>query len=283
MGRQNPDRKNRVYRLALVDNDTHRNIRTVIFSKMAFIIFAVTAAVAVVLLIYCIIAFTPLRLAIPGYPDANFKKTALSNSIKIDSLESAVTRWNLYVENLSRVLAGESTIELDSVLGGNAVRYLSDKSAEELSRRDSLLRETVRSEEKFGVSSSSSKSLPVEGLHFFTPIKGVVSEGYDGVAHPAVGVTAPSGTVVSAVLDGAVVYSGWNDELEYVVVLQHKDNVVSIYGNNMKVLRKPGDEVKAGSPIALCGGSSSGSDKGCLHFELWHNGRPLNPTQFISF
>lgn len=283
MGRQNPDRRNRVYRLALVDNDTHRNIRAIIFTRMGFIIAATTAVVVFVLLVYCFIAFTPLRLAIPGYPDANFKKTALSNAIKIDSLESAVTRWNLYAENLSRVLTGESTIDLDSILGGNAVRYLSDKSAAELSRRDSLLRETVRSEEKFGVSSTSGRSLPVEGLHFFTPIKGVVAGGYDGIARPAIDITAPAGTVVSAVLDGFVVYSGWDDELEYVIVLQHKDNVISIYANNMKVLRKPGDEVKAGSPIALSGGSSAGDGKGSLRFELWHEGRPLNPAQFISF
>ena len=283
MGQQNPDGRNRTYRLTLADNDSHRSIRSILFTKLRFITFATTAVVVFILLIYCIIAFTPLRLTIPGYPDAKFKKTALSNAIKIDSLESAVTRWNLYAENLSRVLAGESTIDLDSVLGGNAVRYLSDKSAAELRERDSLLRETVRGEEKFGVSSAAGKSLPIEGLHFFTPLKGVAAEGYDPVTHPAVDITAPSGSVVSATLDGVVIYSGWNEELEYVVILQHRDNLISIYANNMKALRSAGDEVKAGTPIALSGGTESGSDKGHLHFELWHGGRPLNPTQFISF
>ncbi len=283
MGRQNPDGRDTVYRLTLADNGTHRSIRSIIFTKFRFITFATTVVVVFILLIYCIIAFTPLRLAIPGYPDAKFKKTALSNAIKIDSLESAVTRWNLYAENLSRVLAGESTIDLDSVLGGNAVRYLSAKSASELRERDSLLRETVRGEEKFGVSSSSGKALPIEGLHFFTPVKGVVVESFDAVTHPAIDIAVPSGTVVSATLDGTVVYSGWNEELEYVVVVQHKDNLISIYGNNMKTLRKSGDEVKAGTPLALSGGASTGSGKGHLHFELWHGGRPLNPTQFISF
>ena len=283
MGQQNPDGRNRVYRLTLVDNETHRSIRTIIFTKLRFITFAVTAVVVFILLIYCIIAFTPLRLTVPGYPDANFKKTALSNAIKIDSLESAVTRWNLYAENLSRVLAGESTVDLDSLLSGNAVRYLSDKSAAELRERDSLLRETVRGEEKFGVSSASSKSLPIEGLHFFTPVKGVVVEGFDEVNHPAIDITAPSGTVVSATLDGVVIYSGWNEEQEYVVMVQHRDNLISIYANNMKTLRNPGDEVKAGTPLALSGGASTSSGKGHLHFELWHSGRPLNPTQFISF
>jgi len=283
MGRQNPDGRDKVYRLTLADNQTHRSIRSVIFTRLRFITFATMVVVVFILLIYCIIAFTPLRLAVPGYPDANFKKTALSNAIKIDSLESAVTRWNLYAENLSRVLAGESAIDLDSVPGGNAVRYLSAKSASALRERDSLLRETVRGEEKFGVSSASSKPLPIEGLHFFTPVKGVVVEAFDAVTHPAIDVTAPSGTVVSATLDGVVVYSGWNEDMEYVVIVQHRDNLISIYGNNLKTLRSPGDEVKAGTPLALSGGTSAGSGKGHLHFELWHGGRPLNPTQFISF
>ena len=256
-----------------------------LFTKLRFVYFAVTAVVVIILLIYCIIAFTPLRLTIPGYPDANFKRTALANAIKIDSLQSAVTRWHLYSENLSRVLSGESTLSLDSLIGGNSLRYLSDKSAEELAKRDSVLRETVQKEEKFGVSAGgpSAKSLPVEGLHFFTPVKGVVSEGFDSVTHPGVDIVTPSGTIVGAVLDGVVIYSGWNDELGYVVMVQHKDNLISMYGNNLKALRRPGDDVKSGTPIALSGGEDAGTGKGHLHFELWHNGHPLNPTQFISF
>jgi len=285
MGRQNPDGRHKIYRLQLVDNDTHRSIRTVLFTKLRFVYFAVTAVVVIILLIYCIIAFTPLRLTIPGYPDANFKRTALANAIKIDSLQSAVTRWHLYSENLSRVLSGESTLSLDSLLGGNSLRYLSDKSAEELAKRDSVLRETVQKEEKFGVSAGgpSAKSLPVEGLHFFTPVKGVVSEGFDSVTHPGVDIVTPPGTIVGAVLDGVVIYSGWNDELGYVVMVQHKDNLISMYGSNLKALRRPGDDVKSGTPIALSGGEDAGTGKGHLHFELWHNGHPLNPTQFISF
>ena len=285
MGRQNPDGRHKLYRLQLVDNDTHRSIRTVLFTRPRFICFAVTAAVVTVLLIYCIIAFTPLRLTVPGYPDANFKRTALANAIKVDSLQSAVTRWHLYAENLSRVLAGKSTLSLDSLIGGNSLRYLSDKSAEELSRRDSVLRETVRSEEKFGVSEAgaAAKNLPVEGLHFFTPVKGVVSEGFDSVTHPGVDVVTPSGTIVGAVLDGVVIYTGWNDELGYVVMVQHKNNLISIYGSNLKALRRPGDDVKAGTPLALSGGEDAATGKGHLHFELWLDGHPLNPVQFISF
>lgn len=284
MGRQNPAGRDKVYRLSLVDNNTHNNIRTVRFTKMRFIYGAVSAVVLFVLLIYCLIAFTPLRTTIPGYPDAHSKKTAVANAIKIDSLESAITRWNLYATNLSRVLMGESTVDFDSLVRkAGDTDYLSAKTAEELSRQDSLLRETVRKEEQFGLSATSQRSLPVEGMHFFTPVKGVVSQGFDSVTHPWVELAAPAGTVVGAVLDGSVIFSGWDETLGYVVILQHKDDVVSIYGNNRQTLCSPGQEVKAGTPVAIAGSLADDSSGGSLHFELWHDGRRLDPTKYISF
>lgn len=280
MGRQNSRRQEKVYRLTLAENDTHSAKGSIVFTRARAISWAVVAVVAFILLIYCIIAFTPLRNTIPGYPDANFKKTALANAIKIDSLESAVTKWNLYASNLSRVLSGESTISFDSLIRGNAVRYLSDKSREELAAKDSLLRETVQNEERFGVSAADRTSTPVEGLHFFTPVKGVVATGYDAVSHPAIDISSPAGKVVSSVLDGTVIYAEWNDEGGYIIIVQHRDNLISIYDNSRKTLVAAGDVVKAGTPIALTGGEEGA---GHLHFELWHNGRPINPTRYISF
>ena len=77
---------------------------------------ALTAFVVILGSLYCLVAFTPLRTTIPGYPDAHFRRQAVDNAIKIDSLESAITRWKLYSENLSRVLSGDSTLNLDSLL-----------------------------------------------------------------------------------------------------------------------------------------------------------------------
>ena len=128
--------QNKIYRLSLVDNETHNNVKTIRFSKMRFIIAAVTVVVMSVLLIYCLIAFTPLRNTIPGYPDVQVKKVALANAIKIDSLESVITKWNLYAENLSRVLAGEATVNFDSIVRRSALQYLSSKSEEELLRQE---------------------------------------------------------------------------------------------------------------------------------------------------
>lgn len=282
MGRQNPERERRTYRLSLLDNDTHDTLRSVRFTKLGFIYGAITAVLALLLVFYLLFAFTPLRTIIPGYPNPHSRKEAVANAIKIDSLENVITRWNLYAANLSRVLTGEATVDFDSLVRSATPRYLSDKDAAELARRDSVLRETVQKEEQFGVGSPE-RALPIEGMHFFSPLKGVVAVGYDPVLHPSIDISAPTGSVVSAVLDGIVVFTGRDAEEGYITVLQHRDNLISIYANNQRLLRSTGESVKAGTPIALVGGIAGREGTENLHFALWHDGASLDPTRYISF
>jgi hypothetical protein len=116
MGKKN---LNKVYRLSVTEDDSHRVIRSYRFSRLGFALTCFTAFIVVLGSLYALIAFTPLRTTIPGYPDAHFRRQAVDNAIKIDSLESAITRWKLYSENLSRVLAGDTTLNIDSLLVEN--------------------------------------------------------------------------------------------------------------------------------------------------------------------
>ena len=107
---------NKAYKLNVVEENSGREVRTWRFTRLGLIIRIITTFVVVLGGLYCLISFTPLRTTIPGYPDAHFRKEAVKNAIKIDSLESAITRWKLYSENLARVLSGDKTINLDSLL-----------------------------------------------------------------------------------------------------------------------------------------------------------------------
>ena len=274
--------QNKIYRLSLVDNETHNNIKTIRFSKLRFIIAAVTVVVMSVLLLYCLIAFTPLRNTIPGYPDVQVKKVALANAIKIDSLESVITKWNLYAENLSRVLAGEATVNFDSIVRRSALQYLSSKSEEELLRQDSLLRESVQSAERFGVSAKAIQALPIEGKHFFNPVKGVVSKEFDRVEHPGIDISTSASSIVSSILEGTVVHSAWNEDQMYVVIIQHKENLLSSYSFCSKALVRTGDEVNAGTPVAMSGSEVHDGKNGVLHLEMWLDGVPIDPAKYVS-
>lgn len=281
MGRQNSPKKE--YRLTLTDNDTHEKIYSFKFRRVHFWVVTVVSLCSIIGGVYALIVFTPLRRTVPGYPGAAFRRQAIVNAIRLDSMETAMTRWQMYSENLSRALAGEQTLVLDSIISRNADAYLNRENEAFLLRQDSLLRAAVAREEAFGVSSGEQRHLPIEGMHFFTPLKGTISNGYDIATHPAVDITAPAGTLVKAVLDGTVVYAGWSDEYGYTISIQHDGDLISTYKHNRKLLKKAGDRVTAGAPIAQVGNTGSLTTGDHLHFELWYKGEAVDPGKYISF
>ena len=281
MAQANKPQKVNIFRFQLTDAETHRKIWGTQFSRMGFIILMASSLLVIFVIVFAIFAFTPLKTVIPGYPDSHTKRTAVQNAIRIDSLESVISRWELYSENLVRVVSGETPISLDSIISITDAASRERKDADYLSRQDSLLRSEVNDQEQFSLTPSQERRLPIEGVHFFTPLKGVISEDYEAVIHPYVDITAPAGSVVMSVLDGTVVFAGWNDESGYTICIQHQDDMISVYKHNQKLLRKAGDHVTAGSSIALVGNSEQTGDH--LHFELWYRGEAVNPSQYISF
>jgi murein DD-endopeptidase MepM/ murein hydrolase activator NlpD len=153
----------------------------------------------------------------------------------------------------------------------------------ELAMKDSLLRKQVKEEEQFDIAGREKRNLPIEGLHFFTPLKGVVSQGYDPAVHPYIDITAPAGSVVKAVLDGTVINDSWSEDTGYTIQIQHDGDIISIYKHNEKLLKKAGDKVTAGTPIALVGNTGELTTGDHLHFELWHKGQTVDPTLYIKF
>jgi murein DD-endopeptidase MepM/ murein hydrolase activator NlpD len=270
------------FSISVRDNEAHKYLWSIRFTKTGFFITIISFLVMVIAATYCVIAYTPVRTFIPGYPDARTKRTAIQNAIKVDSLEKVIYRWELYSENLKRAVEGKAPIRIDSVVNASKKEGAPVADEAEMARKDSLLREQVKKEEKFEISERGRKDLPIEGLHFFTPLKGVISQGYDPV-HPYIDITAPAGSVVKATLDGTVIYAGWSQDSGNTIQLQHSDDIVSIYKHNEKLLKKVGEKVKAGTSIALVGNTGDNTTGTHLHFELWHKGETVDPTMYIKF
>jgi len=89
--------------------------------------------------------------------------------------------------------------------------------------------------------------------------------------------------VVAAVLDGTVINAGWSDDGGFTIMIQHEDNLISIYKHNQTLLKRTGDRVTAGTPVALVGNTGSLSTGDHLHFELWYRGEAVDPSRYISF
>lgn len=271
------------FRLTLVDDDTHDKVWSKKFTRIGALVTAVTVIVVTIATIFCVIAFTPIRTLIPGYPDARSKHDAIKNAITIDSLENVLTKWELYSENLRRVVDGQEPLKIDSLMEVRKNPAAEAGDSRELAEKDSLLRKEVADEDRFDIKPGSAMTLPIEGMHFFTPLKGVVSQGYDKALHPYIDITAPGNSVVMSVLDGTVISAGWNDTEGYTIRIQHEGDIISVYKHNQKLLKETGDKVTAGTPIAVLGGTGSTSDGDHLHFELWHKGEAVDPTKYISF
>ena len=275
----------RKYRISLIEQESQRILWRRNFTWALLWLSGIALVLIGAALVWGLIAFTPLRTTIPGYPNARSRNMAVQNALKIDSLENIISRWDLYAENLRRVVEGESPLDIDSVL---RVRSTADSLLAEdgtLAGRDSLLRKTVLESGRFGLEDRN-RSLPIEGMHFCSPLKGVVCREYDPVQHAYIDISAPVGSLVMTVLDGTVIYAGWSEETGYTIAVQHPGDIVTFYKHNQKLLKEVGDKVKAGTSIALVGstGSAGNTDAGeHLHFELWHEGEPVNPALYINF
>ena len=283
MSNTNKEKKTTHFRLSLLDAKTHQQLKSVRFTRTSFIITIVCATVIFCAAIFSLIAYTPIRTFIPGYPDADTKRAAIQNAIKADSLESVIFKWELYAKNLRRVLEGEKGLDIDSLMTDSKKQADTAKNEKHLKVQDSLLRKTVQEEERFEIAGRTTRNLPIEGMHFFTPVKGVITQGYDPAMHPYVDIAAPEGTAVNAIADGTVIYTGWSEETGYTIQVQHDSEIISIYKHNNKLIKNIGDKVKAGTPIALTGNTGSLSTGPHLHFELWYKGESIDPTHHINF
>ena len=257
-----------------MDDGSHKQLWVKSLSRNRLTMVITTTVVFLLASVFCLIAFTPVRTFIPGYPDARTRQQALRNAILIDSLENAVARWAFYSDNLLRVVEGREPIGLDSLIRNVSDSSIRKADVARMLGTDSLLRVKIASEEQFEVSGRS-RSLTIEGMQFFPPIKGVIARPYDPVIHPFTDFGAPDGSLVMAALDGRIIDCHWEEENGYVITIQHDNNIVTIYKNNRKNLRHQGDKVSAGAPVAVMGEY--------LHFEIWYRGETVDPARYIKF
>ena len=272
------------YRFTIFNDTTHEKI----FSIRANGPFSIVAIVALVLVlvvsVIMLISFTSLREFIPGYPSAQSRQDLIQNAIKIDSLKQEVNILRLHLENIQRITAGEKPLSVDSLLNLRSSADSTMVPPGNYAKDDSLLRAAVFQEEQFNLSSKEQKIEQIEGLHFFPPLKGVVTQEYNpAMGHPYLDIAAPENSVVSATLNGTIISAGWDDENGYTIHIQHDNNLVSVYKHNSKLLKKSMDKVAAGTPIALTGNTGTLSTAPHLHFELWHKGEAIDPQQYIKF
>ena len=272
------------YRFSIYNDSSHYELFVVRVTGLGLLITTLVTIMVIVTSVTFIIAFTSLRELIPGYPDTQTRRQIVSTALKADSLEQVITRWDWYLSNMQRILDNEIPIDLESIFITPSDSLIpTPKSRLTSSREDSLLRREVQQLEQFNILNRNPLQ-QLEGILFFTPVKGIVSDEFNAAKkHFAIDIAAPQNAAVHSVLDGTVIFGQWTDDTGYVIQIQHINNLISIYKHNVKLLKKIGDRVKAGDAVALVGNSGSMTTGSHLHFELWHNGFPVDPAKYITF
>ena len=270
------------YRLVVLNEDTFEERFAVKLTRLNVFFLTSLAAIILVTLTTLLIVFTPLREYIPGYSSAALQKQALQLDTKTDSLMKTINMNDAYINSLKRVLRGEvSTVVINKDSIFKAAQVDTDILELNRSKADSLLREKVRNEDKYNLFETAST---VKDFVFFPPVNGSISSKFDlNEKHFAVDIVIPINTPVKATSDGRVLFASWTSDAGYVIIIDHGDELISIYKHNSSLTKSQGDFVKSREVIAISGASGELSTGPHLHFELWSNGIPLNPANFIDF
>ena len=270
------------YRLVILNEENYEEqffFRLSILNLVIISTFLFSFLITSVLLI---VSFTSLKEFIPGYASNLMRKQAVLNASKLDSLTVSYNQSLNQLNSIKRVLTGDIEFEefkerefkLDTE---NIEVKLSSKKI----KGDSLLRSKVEQEDKYNFSININAD---ESFLFFPPVSGYISQKFDpSKKHFAIDIVANENEPIKSVADGAVIFSEWSSDTGYVIILEHDQGYLSVYKHNESLNYVQGDIVKAGDIIGTIGNTGEYSTGYHLHFELWNDGYPLDPQDFINF
>jgi murein DD-endopeptidase MepM/ murein hydrolase activator NlpD len=271
------------YRLIIYNDDTFKEVWYIKLTPLNLLALIGTLIVSILLIFYLLLAYTSLREVIPGYPDASMRRAAWLNSLLLDSLEQQIDLRDKKLAIISNILNGNIPGPEDTVMQSIVVP---PASSFRKSPKDSILRQQIETEDQYNLSgiTSSKIKLNVTNQTFFTPLRGLVTNGFNPEEnHFGTDIVSQSNEGVKAVMDGTVIFSAWTIETGYTMAIQHNDGFVSVYKHNSELLRQAGTFVKAGDVVAIVGNSGELTTGPHLHFELWNSGTPLNAEDYIAF
>ena len=269
------------YRLVILNEDTFEERISFKLTRLNVFILVGLSGIILISLTTLLIALTPVREYIPGYSSTKLKKDARMLLVKTDSLERALRVRNQYYSKIQEVLSGTISAEnfdRDSIrtatLNPSELNLLPSKE-------DSILRVFVEKEDKYNLFETAGA---IGDFALFPPVKGTVTAGYNAnEKHYALDIVTEKDAPVKAAGDGTVIFAEWTAETGHVMIIEHPKNMITVYKHNASLNKRQGDLVKAGEVIAVVGNTGELSTGPHLHFELWSNGYPIDPSNFIDF
>ncbi len=206
---------------------------------------------------------------------------------EVQVLQKKLEAQEKFSSNFRSVLVGDVETEDDvpkSTVSSDSMNTAERSEEEEQLRQEMELQEIGEAARRSRATNFSPRNISLEQMYFYAPVRGEISSGFDAdEKHFGVDVLAAKNTAIKAAKDGYIFFSDWTMETGNTIGIQHDNNTITFYKHNSILLKKAGSFVKAGEAVAIIGNTGTLSSGPHLHFELWHNGKPLDPREYIKF
>lgn len=272
------------YRVVIMNEDTLEEKASMRLNRLNIFVVGSLFAILMVVTTTLIIIYTPIRQYILGFSEADMRQHIVNLAFKSDSLENSLRKNDLYFASIQKVLRGDiqpDNINRDSIPLDNTRQNL--EALNLAPKEEELrLRQEVAEEEKY--STFDPASAGKAELLFFSPISGTTTAEFaPEKKHYGVDISAPEGTAIKSIADGTVLFAEWSAQTGFVIIIKHINEFISVYKHNASLTKRQGDFVRSGEVIATVGNTGEYSTGTHLHFELWNNGYPVNPFNYINF
>ncbi len=270
------------YRLVLRKDETLEEVGSYRLTLLNIYILLSSMVILTMTGMVLVIFFTPLKHLVPGFGEPSQHPDYIKLTRKMATLESELQSYKLYYENFNRLISLSDSSTATSSRYASKVRPTpKDTSTNNTQIQDER---PVLLETPVNTSPKSKMLNPADYRYLMPPISGVISSYFEPEKdHLGVDILAPHDTPVKAIWDGHVIMADWTLETGYTIGIQHSDNMVSFYKHNASLLKKNGAFVRAGEAIAIIGNTGKLTSGPHLHFELWLQGKPVDPTNYIDF
>ena len=272
---------NNKYRLVILNDNTFGEKISLRLSPLGIIIGIFAITIIMTTLVISLVAFIPFREYIPGYGTVAERKQILELSQKADSMEQTIESRALYMNSILNVLNEKFETKTEKPKKDTTGKYANVNTKP--SETDLEFRTDIEQNKTTSIATKT-KYKGLSEIVFFTPATGIITTSFNLTEnHFGIDIVTKPDETVKSTLDGTIIFSGFSAEDGNIVQIQHNNNLTSIYKHNSTLLKKTGDRIKAGEAISVVGNTGEKSKGPHLHFELWFDGQPINPQDFVAF
>jgi len=261
------------YRLIIIDDETLEKLRSMRISKRMILLTLFLGVLGIAAITAGLIYFTPIKTTVPGYAQFENNPEFKQISRQVDHMSAAMEAQSSYISQLQQLISGTPPEIIDSISAADDLDLAVLSEYEEYNQVDAVVETTQQVQQT-----------SIAEILFVTPVSGSISAGFlEERDHLGIDIVCPLNSPIKSTLPGYVIVADWTMQTGHTIGIQHANGLISFYKHNNALLKQVGDYVLGGEVIAMTGNTGDLTDGPHLHFELWEEGKPIDPARYISW